>query len=125
MTFFSKSILIKNNCVHLQLLRKDSIILIGKIKFKMAEYLTKEQKAEIFKEYGGSESNTGSTEAQVALFTHRIKSLSQHLQKNHKDHSCRRSLLTMVGKRKKLLRYLAAKDINKYRELIEKLGIRK
>ena len=91
----------------------------------MAEYLTTEQKKEIFKEYGGAEGNTGSTEAQVALFTHRIKGLSEHLQRNKKDHSSRRRLLTLVGKRRRLLRYLAKKDIVKYRALIEKLGIRK
>ena len=91
----------------------------------MAIYLTKEKKAEIFKEYGGGENNTGSTEGQVALFTYRIKSLSEHLQQNKKDHSCRRTLLTLVGKRKRLLQYLAKKDITKYRALIEKLGIRK
>jgi len=91
----------------------------------MAEYLTEEQQKKIFKEYGGSENNTGSVEGQIALFTHRIKGLSEHLKENNKDHSCRRSLLKMVGKRKKLLRYLAKKDIQKYRDLIEKLGIRK
>ncbi len=90
----------------------------------MAIYLTKEKTAEIFEEYGGSASNTGSTEGQIALFTYRIKSLSDHLQKNKKDHSCRRTLLSLVGKRKRLLFYLAKKDIVKYRELIEKLGIR-
>ncbi len=91
----------------------------------MAEYLTKEKKVEIFTEYGGTGANTGSTEAQVALFTYRIKSLSEHLKLNKKDHSCRRSLLTLVGKRRRLLQYLSRKDINKYRSLIEKLGIRK
>ena len=91
----------------------------------MAVYLPKEKREEIFQEYGGSASNTGSVEGQVALFTYRIKSLSQHLQANHKDHSCRRRLLTLVGKRRKLLQYLAKKDITKYRSLIEKLGIRK
>ena len=91
----------------------------------MAIYLTKEKKEEIFKEYGGSATNSGSTEAQIALFTFRIKKLSEHLQSNKKDHSCRRTLLTLVGKRKRLLVYLANKDINKYRALIEKLGIRK
>ena len=91
----------------------------------MAVYLTEEKKLEIFKEFGGSEGNTGSVEGQVALFTFRIKSLADHLKANHKDHSCRRSLLSMVGKRRKLLRYLASKDIQKYRDLIEKLGIRK
>ncbi len=91
----------------------------------MASYLTKEKKSEIFKEFGGADKNTGSTEAQVALFTERIKGLSAHLLVNKKDHSTRRSLLTLVGKRKKLLQYLAKKDITKYRALIEKLGLRK
>ncbi len=91
----------------------------------MAIYLTKEKTEEIFKEHGGSESNTGSTEGQIALFTFRIKGLSDHLQSNKKDHSCRRTLLTLVGKRRRLLQYLSRKDINKYRALIEKLGIRK
>lgn len=91
----------------------------------MAIYLTKEKKEEIFKEYGGSENNTGSTEGQIALFTYRIQELSKHLQTNKKDHSCRRTLLTLVGKRKRLLQYLANNDITKYRALIEKLGIRK
>lgn len=91
----------------------------------MAVYLPKEKKEEIFAEYGGSASNTGSVEGQVALFTYRIKSLSGHLQTNHKDHACRRTLLALVGKRRRLLQYLAKKDITKYRSLIEKLGIRK
>ncbi len=91
----------------------------------MANYLTKEQKDEIFKEFGGAEGNTGSIEGQVALFTYRIKGLSDHLKTNKKDHSCRRTLLTLVGKRRRLLRYLAKKDIQKYRDLIEKLGLRK
>lgn len=91
----------------------------------MAEYLSKEQKRDIFKEFGGSEGNTGSIEGQIALFTHRIKALSAHLNENKKDHSCRRTLLSMVGKRKSLLQYLSKKDINKYRSLIETLGLRK
>lgn len=91
----------------------------------MAVYLTKEKRQEIYKEFGGSEMNSGSTEAQIALFTYRIKALSQHLQENPKDHSSRRKLLTLVGKRKKMLRYLMNRDIMKYRDLIAKLGIRK
>jgi len=91
----------------------------------MAEYLTKAKVEEIFSEYGNGPKDTGSTEGQVALFTYRIKSLSDHLQTNKKDHACRRTLLTLVGKRKRLLQYLAKRDINKYRSLIEKLGIRK
>jgi len=91
----------------------------------MANYLTKEKKAEIFAEHGGSATNTGSVEGQVALFTFRIQELSEHLKLNKKDHACRRSLLTLVGKRKRFLKYLAANDIEKYRALIEKLNIRK
>lgn len=91
----------------------------------MAEYLAKEKKQEIFKEYGGRENNTGSAEGQVALFTARIKGLSEHLKTNEKDHSSRKALLSIVGKRKKLLSYLAKKDIEGYRKLIEQLGIRK
>lgn len=91
----------------------------------MPTYLSQEKKKEIFQEYGGSETNTGSTEAQVAMLTYRITSLSSHLRINRKDHSCRRTLLTLVGRRKKLLNYLAKKDINKYRALTAKLGLRK
>jgi small subunit ribosomal protein S15 len=91
----------------------------------MATYLTTEKKQEIFSEFGGTATNTGSPEAQIALFTYRIKSLSDHLRINKKDHSCRQALLSLVGKRRRLLSYLASKDINAYREIIEKLGIRK
>lgn len=91
----------------------------------MPNYITKEQKAEIFKEFGGSESNSGSVEGQIALFTKRIEGLSEHLNRNKKDHSSRRTLLTLVGKRKRFLVYLSRKDITKYRALIEKLGLRK
>lgn len=88
-------------------------------------YLTKEVKADIFKKYGGSEGNTGSTEGQVALFTHRINHLTTHLKKNHKDFNTERSLVRLVGKRRSLLDYLKKKDIAKYRSLIKDLGIRK
>ncbi|HEX5625779.1 MAG TPA: 30S ribosomal protein S15, partial [Saprospiraceae bacterium] len=81
--------------------------------------------AEIFKQFGGSELNTGGTEAQIALFTARIKGLSDHLQTNKKDHSCRRSLLHLVGKRKQLLNYLHQKDLNRYRTVLDQLGLRK
>ena len=90
----------------------------------MGVYLTKEKTAEIFKQYGGDEKNTGSTEGQIALLTFRIEKLSEHLKANHKDHSTRRSLLKMVGHRRSLLNYLANKDVVKYRELIKSLGIR-
>lgn len=91
----------------------------------MATYLPKEKVEEIFAQYGGNAKNTGSIEGQVALFTFRIQSLADHLKANHKDHSSRRTLLGLVGKRKRLLNYLAKRDIMKYRELIEKLNIRK
>ena len=90
----------------------------------MAVYLTKEKTEEIFAEHGGAKGNTGSAEGQVALFTHRITGLSEHLQRNKKDHSCRRTLLTLVGKRKRMLNFIAKKDIVKYRELIKELNIR-
>ena len=91
----------------------------------MSAYLTLEKKAEIFKQFGGSETNTGSIEAQIALFTYRIQSLSEHLTTNRKDHSCRRSLLHMVGKRKQLLNYLHHKDLSRYKAVLDKLGLRK
>lgn len=91
----------------------------------MAVYYSKEKVASVVAEYTGDAKNTGNLEAQVALITYRIESLSQHLRANPKDHSTRRSLLRMVGQRKSLLSYYMKKDIYKYRALIEKLGIRK
>ena len=88
-------------------------------------YLTKEVKSEIFKKHGGSEINTGSTEGQIALFTHRINHLTEHLKKNQKDFNTERALVKLVGKRRSLLDYLKNKDIEKYRELIKELNIRK
>ncbi|MBT8231086.1 MAG: 30S ribosomal protein S15 [Saprospiraceae bacterium] len=91
----------------------------------MALYLSKEKKEEIFAEHGGDAKNSGSIEAQIALFTFRIAGLTDHLKDNKKDHSSRRALLTLVGKRKRLLTYLYKKDITRYRAIIEKLDIRK
>lgn len=88
-------------------------------------YLTTEVKKEIFKAHGKSESDTGSAEGQIALFTHRINHLSQHLRKNKKDFNTERSLVLLVGKRKRLLNYLKNKDITRYREIIAKLNLRK
>lgn len=88
-------------------------------------YLTKEKKAEIFKKYGESENNTGSAEGQVALFTHRIGHLTEHLKNNRKDYNTERALIRLVGKRRRLLDYLKDNDIEKYRILIKELGIRK
>ena len=87
--------------------------------------LSKQNKAEIFKKYGKSEKDTGSTEGQIALFTHRINFLTEHLKKNHKDYNTERSLVMLVGKRRSLLDYLKDKDIERYRSLIKELGIRK
>ncbi|POS02294.1 30S ribosomal protein S15 [Flavobacterium croceum] len=88
-------------------------------------YLTKEVKGEIFAKHGGSTTNTGSTEGQIALFTFRINHLTEHLKKNRHDFNTERSLVKLVGKRRSHLDYLKRKDINKYRELIKELGIRK
>ncbi|MBK6393058.1 MAG: 30S ribosomal protein S15 [Saprospiraceae bacterium] len=91
----------------------------------MPAYMTKEKVQDLMTQYGGRPENTGSVEAQIALFTFRINQLQEHLNHNRKDHSCRRSLLTIVGQRKQLLNYLAKHNLNKYRELLEQLGIRK
>ncbi len=91
----------------------------------MAVYYSKEKVAEIVTQYGGSEKNTGSVEAQIALHTYRIEQLSAHLRTNKKDFSCKRTLLGLVGHRKRLLQYYMRKDLMGYRALIEKLGLRK
>ncbi|MBT5933599.1 MAG: 30S ribosomal protein S15 [Flavobacteriales bacterium] len=88
-------------------------------------YLDKEVKKKIFKKHGGSDTNTGSTEAQVALFTYRISHLTEHLKKNRKDFGTQRALQLLVGKRRSLLDYLKNKDIEKYRELIKELKLRR
>jgi small subunit ribosomal protein S15 len=87
--------------------------------------VTKEMKQDIINTYGKDSNDTGSVEVQVALLTARIKDLNQHLDVNPKDHHSRRGLLKMVGQRRRLLAYLKAKDIEGYRALIEKLGLRK
>ncbi|WP_338408976.1 30S ribosomal protein S15 [uncultured Flavobacterium sp.] len=88
-------------------------------------YLTKEVKAEIFTKHGGKAENTGSAEGQIALFTHRISHLTEHLKKNRHDYNTERSLVLLVGKRRSLLDYLIKKDVLRYREIIKELGIRK
>jgi small subunit ribosomal protein S15 len=88
--------------------------------------ITAEKKANIFKTYGGSEKNTGSIEAQVAMLTERINHISGHLKDgNKKDFSSNRGLMQMVGRRKRLLQYLSNTNLTSYRSLIEKLGLRK
>ena len=87
--------------------------------------LTVEQKKEILSEYGLHETDTGSAEAQVAMLTKRISDLTEHLKFHKHDHHTRRGLLGLVGKRRRLLRYLQTVDINRYRSLIERLGLRR
>ena len=86
--------------------------------------MTKERKAELIKEFGGSDANTGSAEVQIALLTERINELTTHLQKHKKDHHSRRGLLVLVAKRAKLLKYVSRRDIEGYRALTAKLNIR-
>jgi small subunit ribosomal protein S15 len=82
-------------------------------------------KSSIIAEYGASESDSGSPEAQVAMLTKRISDLTEHLKVHKHDHHSRRGLLLLVGRRRRLLKYLAAKDITRYRSLIERLGLRR
>ncbi|MDO5570879.1 MAG: 30S ribosomal protein S15 [Bacteroidales bacterium] len=88
-------------------------------------YLTSEKKAEIFEKYGKSNTDTGSPEAQIALFSYRISHLTDHLKSNHKDYNTERALGMLVGKRRRLLDHLRTKDIERYRAIIKELGIRK
>jgi small subunit ribosomal protein S15 len=87
--------------------------------------LTAEQKQEIVAKHGRGDSDTGSTEVQVALLTARINELTEHLREHRKDHHSRRGLLMLVGKRRRLLKYLQASDIDRYRSLIQELGLRR
>ncbi len=91
----------------------------------MPQLLTAERKKEIFTTHGGAETNTGSVESQIAIFTERINHLTEHLKINKKDFATKRSLLMLVGKRRRFLNYLMKKDIAAYRSLIEKLNIRR
>jgi len=88
-------------------------------------YLTSEKKNEIFEKHGKNAADTGSAEGQVALFTYRIAHLTEHLKKNKKDFSTQRALVSLVGKRRSLLDYLAKKDIERYRSIIKELGLRR
>ena len=87
--------------------------------------LTTEKKAKIFADFGGKSSNSGSIEGQIALLTERINHISEHLQSNKKDFSTHRGLMQLVGQRKRLLTYLSKTNLSGYRQLIEKLGLRK
>ena len=87
--------------------------------------MTQAEKQAIMKEYATHEGDTGSPEVQIAVLTKRINDLTEHLKEHHKDHHSRRGLLKMVGKRRALLEYLKKNDVEGYRELIARLGIRK
>ena len=87
--------------------------------------ISKESKAEIIAKYKRDEKDTGSPEVQIALLAERINELTEHLKVHKKDNHSRRGLLKMVGKRRNLLNYLAKKDVNRYREIVAKLGLRK
>ena len=87
--------------------------------------MLKEEKQEIISKYAVHEGDTGSPEVQIAILTYRIAALTEHLKQNHKDFHSRRGMLKMVGHRRNLLNYLQKKDIERYRAIIEKLGIRK
>jgi len=87
--------------------------------------ITKEKKTEVIEKFARKAGDTGSPEVQVAILTERIKELNEHLQKNPKDHHSRRGLLKMVGQRRNMLAYLKSKDIERYRAIIQKLGLRK
>jgi len=91
----------------------------------MAEYLQPEKKQELFQKYGKTAADTGSPESQVALFTYRIAHLTEHVKKNKKDVVTRRSLLRLVGKRRKILDYLKEVDIERYRAIVKELGLRR
>ena len=88
-------------------------------------YLTAEKKQEIFGKYGKSNTDTGTSEGQIALFSYRINHLTQHLKSNKKDYSTERALVILVGKRRRLLNYLKDIEISRYRTIIKELGIRK
>jgi small subunit ribosomal protein S15 len=87
--------------------------------------ITKERKAELIEQFGKTGSDTGTPEVQIAIFSNRISELTEHLKTHPKDHSTRRGLLKLVGKRRRLLNYLMASDISRYRSIIAELGIRK
>ena len=87
--------------------------------------LSNEKKAEIVKNFGRKEGDTGSTEVQVALLTEQINVLTEHMKANKKGYSSNRGLLKMVGRRRSLLAHLKSKDVNRYRDLVQKLGLRK
>jgi small subunit ribosomal protein S15 len=97
----------------------------GQKKDEEKEMLSKEKKAELTAKFGRSANDTGSVEIQVALLTEQINRLTEHMKENKKDYSSNRGLLKMVGRRKKLMEYLKKEDVNRYRDLVQKLGLRR
>ncbi len=116
--YFEKKVLSLRTKFREVILRSNNIFLTDM-------YLTTEKKQELFKTYGSSELDTGAAEGQIALFSYRIAHLTEHLKINKKDYSTQRALIKLVGKRRRLLDYLKAKDINRYREIIKALKLRK
>lgn len=93
--------------------------------FKEKMMIAKEAKQDVIKEFGKNEKDSGATEVQIALLTRRIEELTEHFKTHKKDHASRRGLLKLVGQRRKLLKYLQRKNLNKYRELLGQLNLRK
>ena len=87
--------------------------------------ITKERVSELVKEFGGNDANTGSPETQIAIITEKIRNITDHLKMNKKDNSGRRGLIVLVAQRRKLLHYVKKNSVNRYKEIIEKLNIRK
>lgn len=98
---------------------------VTQFKLSNTMYLNSEKKTELFTTYGKGAADTGSAESQIALFTFRIKNLTEHMKQNRKDHSTERALTGLVGKRRALLNYLKKRDINRYRAIVKALGLRK
>ncbi len=103
----------------------NDLLYLCKRKNNIMSHLSSKQKTTIYKTYGGSETNTGATEVQIAQMTERINHISNHLKQNKKDFSTHRGLMQLVGRRKRLLQYMSRTNLQGYRALIEKLGIRK
>jgi small subunit ribosomal protein S15 len=116
--YFDKKIISLRSKFREVILRSNNIFLTDM-------YLTTEKKQEFFKTYGTSELDTGTAEGQIALFSYRIAHLTEHLKRNKKDFSTQRALIKLVGKRRRLLDYLKANDIGRYREIIKALKLRK
>lgn len=119
----SKPLPIKRKVVILHSLSSTNNLFIPKFIYIM--YLDSVKKQEIFGQYGASNTDTGSAESQIALFSYRISHLTEHMRANRKDNTTKRALVKLVGKRRALLNYLKDRDINRYRAIVKALGLRK